>query len=153
MHWLLCATCSKYHLFSYWFISKELHRALIQCTDSQVQQTPNTLNQGIWQIHMHYIERFLNSLTTRCNLLKILSTSIPVSRKWIASSISSMHLLTGATYSKYPQSGYLTNPHALHWTLPQCINYKGHHAQNTIYLHTCFMCNELHRAFFQCTDS
>ena len=137
MHSLLGATCSKYHLPPYWFLSKELHQAFLQCTDSQLQHIPNTLNQGIWLIHMHYIEHFLNALITKCTMLKIPSISILVHVQWIASSIFSMHWLIGATYSKYPQSRYLTDPHALHWTLPQCIINKVQHAQITIYIHTC----------------
>ena len=136
MHWLLGATCSKYHQPPHWFPGNELHRAFLQGIDSQVQRTPNTLNQGIWLIHMHYIEHLLNVLITRCNMLKIPSNSILVPRKWIASSISSKHWLACAAYSKYPQSGYLNNPHALHWTLRQCINNKVTHAQNTLYFHT-----------------
>ena len=115
----------------------ELHRAFVQCTDSQVQHYPNTLNQGIWLIHMLYIEHLLNALITKCTMLKIPFISILVHVQWIASSIFSMHWLIGATNSKYPQSGYLTNPHALYLTLPQCIINKVQHAQITIYIHTC----------------
>ena len=136
MHLLTGATCSKYHPSPYWFPDNKLHPAFLQCTDSHLQHTLNTINQGFWLIRMNYIWDFINTLITRCKMLKIPLISITVPRQWIASSISSRYWLTVSPYSKYPQSGYLINPHALHWTFAQCIINKVQHAQNTIYLHT-----------------